>query len=222
MFYIKLHTPTVHLYLTVVGEEVEEQVVVNNQFNPTKSNRGQIESQCDGNHSRGRGNEVPMGYEKKVSVNDKFVSDNDTFVSDNDKDAKMGTTELQHQNLLEFGEVPKIYDRRCQEKSNEGWSDDEYTQRTTNFNPWYCIPSIPDCPEPILEHGPFHSLGPNDKLIVNQTYNTKKYLDFFVKFKSIREKFQIKVQKSSKSRYQVVCMQENCHWRLYTSLIQGT
>ncbi|CAI9290613.1 unnamed protein product [Lactuca saligna] len=83
-------------------------------------------------------------------------------------------TELQCENLFEFGEVPEIDDRRCEEKSNEGWLDDEYTQRKIAFNPWYCIPSIPYFPEPILEPGPFHSLGPNDKLIVNQTYNTKK------------------------------------------------
>nr|KAJ0195226.1 hypothetical protein LSAT_V11C700348760 [Lactuca sativa] len=38
----------------------------------------------------------------------------------------------------------------------------------------------------------------------------------------VLEKFQIKVEKSSKSRYQVVCMQENYHWRLYASLIKGT
>ena len=56
---------TLHLYLMVVGEEAEEQAVVNNQFNPTKTNRDRRESQCDGNRSRGRGNEVPMGYEKK-------------------------------------------------------------------------------------------------------------------------------------------------------------
>ena len=55
---------------------------------------------------------------KKVLVNDKFVSDND-------KDAKMGMIELQRQNLFEFEEVPKIDDRRCEETSNEGWSDDE-------------------------------------------------------------------------------------------------
>ncbi|XP_023755812.2 protein FAR-RED ELONGATED HYPOCOTYL 3-like [Lactuca sativa] len=131
-------------------------------------------------------------------------------------------TELQRENLFEFGEVPEIDDRRCEEKSNEGWSDDAYTQQKTVFNPWYCIPSIPDCPEPILEPGPSHSLGPNDKLIVNQTYNTKKELAFAVKFKAVREKFQIKVEKSSKSRYQVVCMQENCHWRLYACVIKGT
>nr|KAJ0227379.1 hypothetical protein LSAT_V11C100033090 [Lactuca sativa] len=119
--------------------------------------------------------------------------------------------ELQYENLFEFGEAPEIGDRRCEEKSNEGWSDDEYTQRKTNFNPWYCIPSNPDCPEAILEPGPFHSLGPNDKLIVNQTYNTKKELAF-----------DLKVEKSSKSRYQVVCMQEKCHWRLYTTLIKRT
>ncbi|XP_042758088.1 uncharacterized protein LOC122197947 [Lactuca sativa] len=135
---------TVHLYLTVVGEEAEGQVVVNNQFNPTKTNRGRRESQCDGNRSRGKGNEVPVMTKKP----------------------KVGMTELQRQNLFEFGEVPEIHDRRCEETSNEGWSDDEYTQRKTAFNPWYCIPSIPDCPEPILEPGPFHSLGPNDKLII--------------------------------------------------------
>nr|KAJ0220662.1 hypothetical protein LSAT_V11C200068620 [Lactuca sativa] len=76
--------------------------------------------------------------------------------------------------------------------------------------------------KPGVTPGPFHSLGPNDKLIVNQMYNTKKELAFVVKFEAIREKFQLKVEKSSKSRYQVVCMQENRHWRLYTSLIKGT
>nr|KAJ0221706.1 hypothetical protein LSAT_V11C200079620 [Lactuca sativa] len=107
---------TVHLYLTVVGEKDEKQAVVNNQFNPTKTNRGRRESQCDGNRSRGR--------------------INDTFVSDNDKEPKVGMTELQRENLFEFREVPEIDDRRCAEKSNEGWSDDEYTQRKTVFNPW--------------------------------------------------------------------------------------
>ena len=66
---------------------------------------------------------MPMGYENKVSV-----TDNDTFVSDNDKEAKVGMTELQPHNLFEFGEVPEVDDQRCEEKSNEGWSDDEFTQ----------------------------------------------------------------------------------------------
>ncbi|CAI9288028.1 unnamed protein product [Lactuca saligna] len=193
---------TVHLYLTVVGEEDEEQAVVNNQFNPTKSNRGRRESQYDGNLSRGRGN--------------------DTFVSDNHKEPKVGMTELQRENLFKFGEVPKTGDRRCGEKSNEGWSGDEYTQQKTVFNPWYCIPSIPDCPKPSPEPGPFHCLCPNDKLIINQTYNTKKELAFVVKFIAVREKFQIKIEKSSKCWYQVVCMQENYHWRLYACVIKGT
>nr|KAJ0197509.1 hypothetical protein LSAT_V11C700343830 [Lactuca sativa] len=47
-------------------------------------------------------------------------------------------------------------------------------------------------------------------------------LEFAVKSKVVREKFQIKVEKSSKSQYQVICMQENYHWRLYSSLIKGT
>nr|KAJ0189145.1 hypothetical protein LSAT_V11C800421730 [Lactuca sativa] len=83
----------------------------------------------------------------------------------------------------------------------------------TDFNQWYCIPSIPDCLKPILEPWPFHSLGLNDKLFVNKTYNPKKELAFAVKFKAVREKFPIKVERSSKSWYQVVCMQENYHWR---------
>nr|KAJ0185945.1 hypothetical protein LSAT_V11C900456020 [Lactuca sativa] len=122
---------------------------------------------------------------------------------DNDKEAKVSMTKLQRHNLFEFGEVPK-------EKSNEGWSDDEYTKQKTAFNPWCCIPSIPDCPEPILEPGPFHSLGPNDKLIVNQTYNTKKELAFAVKLKAVREKFQIKVEKSSKSWYRTFNDEHTC------------
>ncbi|CAI9261760.1 unnamed protein product [Lactuca saligna] len=130
----------------VVGEEAEEQVVVNNQFNPTKTNRGRRESQCDGNRSKARGNEVPVRYERNVSVTNTFVYDNDTFVSNNDKEAKVGMIELQRQNLFEFGEVPEIDDRICEEKSNEGWSDDEHTQWKIAFNPWYCIHSTPNCP----------------------------------------------------------------------------
>ena len=37
---------TMHLYLTVVGEEAEEQGMVNNEFNRAKTNLGRRESQC--------------------------------------------------------------------------------------------------------------------------------------------------------------------------------
>nr|KAJ0214760.1 hypothetical protein LSAT_V11C400213590 [Lactuca sativa] len=37
-------------------------------------------------------------------------------------------------------------------------------------------------------------LGPNDKIFVSQTYNTKKELTSFVKFKAVKEMFQIKIR----------------------------
>ena len=92
---------TVHLYSSVVSEEVEDQPVVNNHFIGTKSSRGRGERQYGGNHSSGRGNDVGVGYEKKASVADKFVSDNDNFVSNNDNEPNLRTTELEQQNLFE-------------------------------------------------------------------------------------------------------------------------
>nr|KAJ0228420.1 hypothetical protein LSAT_V11C100037800 [Lactuca sativa] len=62
----------VHLYLSVVGEEVEEQPVVKSQVIGTKSSRGHGDRKSGGNWSTGRGNDVEVGYEKKASVVDKF------------------------------------------------------------------------------------------------------------------------------------------------------
>nr|KAJ0213624.1 hypothetical protein LSAT_V11C400194430 [Lactuca sativa] len=67
----------VHLYLSVVGEEVEEQSVVKSQFIGAKSSRGRGDRQFGGKR---RGNDIGVGYEKKTSVADKFVSDNDNYL----------------------------------------------------------------------------------------------------------------------------------------------
>ena len=148
----------VHLYLSVGDEEVEEQPpVVKSQFIGVKSIRGIGDRKSGGNQSRGRGNDIGVGYEKKASVADKFVSDNDNIVSDDDNEPNLRMTELEYQNLFKFGEVTDFDDQLCDEKSNEDWSEDEYTQRKIAFNPWYFIPPIPDYLEPILEPGPFHS-----------------------------------------------------------------
>ncbi|XP_052619679.1 uncharacterized protein LOC128126023 [Lactuca sativa] len=67
---------TVHLYFSVLGEEVEEQPVVklkNNQFIGSKSSRGCGERQSGGNLSCRRGNDVGVGYQKRASVPDNFV-----------------------------------------------------------------------------------------------------------------------------------------------------
>nr|KAJ0215435.1 hypothetical protein LSAT_V11C300123450 [Lactuca sativa] len=128
-------------------------------------------------------------------------------------EVKVGMTELQRHNLFEFGELMIKYVRKNQMKGGRMMS--------TQNKKLLLIHGIVFLLFMIVHNLFLNLLGLNDKLIVNQTYNTKKELAFAVKLKAVREKFQIKVEKSSKSRYQVVCMQENCHWRLYAFLIKG-
>ena len=77
--------------------------MVKSQFIGAKSNSGRGDRQFGGNRSRGRGNDVGVGYEKKTSVADKFVSDNDNVLLDDDNKPNLRITELEHQNLFELG-----------------------------------------------------------------------------------------------------------------------
>ena len=54
---------------------------------------------------------------------------------------------------------------------------------------FYGMPSKPDCLDPIVEPGPFHSLGPNDPIFVRQTYDTKQDQIFALSMKANREMF---------------------------------
>ena len=97
----------------------------------------------------------------------------------------------------------------------EAWSEDEFTQPKKGSNPFFCIPTIPSFK--MADSGPecTHSLGYSDAIKCFQTFNTKEDLILVVKMKAIREKFQIKTKRSTKQRYDVVCIIEGCPWRLY-------
>ena len=83
------------------------------------------------------------------------------------------------------------------------------------------MPPILDCPNVILEPGPFHSLGPNYDMFVRQTYYNKQLI-FVLTLKATRERFQFKTKHSNKNRYEVYCEIENCSWRLYAKCLDPT
>nr|KAJ0194341.1 hypothetical protein LSAT_V11C800427360 [Lactuca sativa] len=108
------------------------------------------------------------------------------------------------------------------EESNEGWSEDEFTHGKKASDIFYDMPPKPNCPDPIVEPRPFHSLGPNDDMFVRQTYDNKQQLIFVLSFKATREKSQFKTKHSNKNRYEVYCEIENSTWCLYAKCIDPT
>ncbi|CAI9272486.1 unnamed protein product [Lactuca saligna] len=122
--------------------------------------------------------------EKVVPYNvENIVSD---IVEDCPEEETVALNTVEEKNLYEFG---KLTDKTFSEgeESNEGWSEDEFTHGKKASDIFYGMPPIPDCPDPILEPGPFHSLGPNDDMFVRQTYDNKQQLIFALSLKATRE-----------------------------------
>ena len=142
--------------------------------------------------------------------------------AENEDEENYPMTQVQHDELLGDGETTGFgLDVSDEEKSDEAWSEDEYT-RPRASNPFYGMAPIPDDPEPVYEQGPFHSTGPNDKIIVRQSFDTKKDLVLACKMKAVREQFQFTTKRSTKKRYEIVCKLENCSWRLFATNILGS
>ncbi|CAI9294165.1 unnamed protein product [Lactuca saligna] len=163
--------------------------------------------------------EVFQGLVEQTEATKKVVPYNvENIVSDNVEDCPEEETValnmVEEKNLYEFG---RLTDKTISdgEESNEGWLEDEFTPRKKASDIFYGMPPIPDCPDPIVEPGPFHSLGPNDDMFVRQTYDNKQQLIFALSLKATREKFQFKTKHSNKNHYEVYCEIENCSWCLY-------
>nr|KAJ0196592.1 hypothetical protein LSAT_V11C700352910 [Lactuca sativa] len=125
---------------------------------------------------------------------------------------------VEEKNLYEFG---RLCDKNLSndEESNEGWLEDEFTHGKKTSYIIYSMPPIPDCPDPFVEPGPFHSLGPNVDMFVRQTYDNKQQLIFTLSLKATRGKFQFMTKHSNKNRYEVYCEIENYWLRLYAKRI---
>ncbi|CAI9279642.1 unnamed protein product [Lactuca saligna] len=105
--------------------------------------------------------EQTEAVEKVVPYNvENIVSDN---VEDCPEEETVALNTVEEKNLYEFG---RLTDKTFSdgEESNEGWSEDEFTHGKKASNIFYGMPPIPDCPDPIVEPGPFHSLGTNDDI----------------------------------------------------------
>ncbi|CAI9261624.1 unnamed protein product [Lactuca saligna] len=128
---------------------------------------------------------------------------------------------MEEENLYELG---RLADKTLSdgEESNEGWSEDVFTHGKKASDIFYGMPPIPDCPDPIVDPGPFHSLHPNDEMFVRQMYDNKQQLIFALSLKATREKFQFMTNHSNKNYYEVHCETKNCSWRLYEKRIVPT
>lgn len=67
-----------------------------------------------------------VGYQKSA-----WVPNN--FVSDKDEEQNLRMTEIGQQNLFEFGELPDLDNWLSDEKSNEEWSEYDFTQKKISF-----------------------------------------------------------------------------------------
>nr|KAJ0193520.1 hypothetical protein LSAT_V11C800401390 [Lactuca sativa] len=170
--------------------------------------------------------EVFQGLVEQTEVVKKVVPYNvENVVSDNveecPEEETVAMNTVEEKNLYEFG---RLTDKTLSngEESNEGWTEDEFTHGKKASDIFYGMSPIPDCLDPIVEPGPFHSLGPNDDMFVRQTYDNKQQLIFSLSLKATREKFQFKTKHSNKNRYEVYCEIENCSWRLYAKRLDPT
>ncbi|XP_023757424.1 uncharacterized protein LOC111905925 [Lactuca sativa] len=112
--------------------------------------------------------EVFQGLVEQTEAVEKVVPYNvENIVSDNVEECReeetVAVNTVEEKNLYEFG---RLTDKTLSdgEESNEGWSEDEYTHGKKASDIFYSMPPTPDCPDPIVEPGPFHSLDPNDDI----------------------------------------------------------
>nr|KAJ0216368.1 hypothetical protein LSAT_V11C300114420 [Lactuca sativa] len=154
--------------------------------------------------------EVFEGWVEQTKAVDKIVPYNvenvvSDIVEECPQEETVAVNTVEKENLYEFG---RLADKTLSdgEESNEGWSEDEFTHGKKASDIFYGTPPILDCPDPIVEPRPFHSLGPNDDMFVRQT------------LKATREKFQFKTKHSNKNRYEVYCEIDNCSWPMSTIL----
>ncbi|CAI9299534.1 unnamed protein product [Lactuca saligna] len=113
--------------------------------------------------------EVFQGLVKQTEAVEKVVPYNvENVVSDNVEECPEEETvevnTVEEKILYEFG---RLTDKTFSdgEESNEGWLEDEFTHRKKASDIFYGMPPIPNYPDPIVEPGPFHSLGPNDDIL---------------------------------------------------------
>nr|KAJ0206011.1 hypothetical protein LSAT_V11C500293670 [Lactuca sativa] len=170
--------------------------------------------------------EVFEGRVEHTEAVDKIVSYNvENIVSDNVEECSQEETvavnTMEEENLYEFG---RLRDKTLSddEESNQGWSEDEFTHGKKALDIFYGMPPTPDCPDPIVEPGPFRNLGSDDDMFVRQTYDNKQQLIFALSFKATRENFQFKTKHSNKNRYEVYCEIENYTSCLYAKRIDPT
>nr|KAJ0207898.1 hypothetical protein LSAT_V11C500268790 [Lactuca sativa] len=170
--------------------------------------------------------EVFEGWVEQTEAVEKIVPYNvENIVSDNVEECPQEETvavnTVEEEILYEFG---RLRDKTLSddEDSNEGWSKDEFIHGLKASDIFYGMPPIRDCPDPIVEPGRFHNLGPNDDMFVRQTYDNKQQLLYALSLKATRENFQFKTKHFNKNRYEVYCEIENCSWHLYAKHIDPT
>ncbi|XP_024964171.1 uncharacterized protein LOC112504462 [Cynara cardunculus var. scolymus] len=101
-------------------------------------------------------------------------------------------------------------------------SDPEEIQPVRNS--FWGMPDPTPCPDPVIKSRQGNiPYQPTSHVKVLQTFDSKEELKLAVGLKCIHENFQMKVKKSSKHRYEVVCHSDSdCDWRLMAVSIDGT
>ncbi|XP_024961927.1 uncharacterized protein LOC112502287 [Cynara cardunculus var. scolymus] len=91
-------------------------------------------------------------------------------------------------------------------------------------NSFWGMPDPPPCPDPVIKSRKENiSYQPTSHVKVLQTFDSKEALKLAVGLKCVHKNFQMKVKKSSKHRYEVVCHSDSdCSWRLMAVSIDGT
>ncbi|XP_024962321.1 uncharacterized protein LOC112502578 [Cynara cardunculus var. scolymus] len=91
-------------------------------------------------------------------------------------------------------------------------------------NSFWGMPDPPPCSDPVIKsrHGNI-SYQPTSHVKVLQTFDSNEALKLVVGLKCVHENFQMKVKKSSKHQYEVVCHSDSdCDWRLMAVFIDGS
>ncbi|XP_024965994.1 uncharacterized protein LOC112506207 [Cynara cardunculus var. scolymus] len=91
-------------------------------------------------------------------------------------------------------------------------------------NSFWGMSDPPPCPDPVIKSRKGNiSYQLTSHVKVLQIFDSKEALKLAVGLKCVHENFQMKVKKSSKHRYEVVCHSDlDCDWRLMAVSIDGT
>lgn len=211
----------VHVYVVDNGDilqatELQDPPIVHDQSNNTRE-RTKKDSKGKKHSGRQEGENLKLATHKITQGGN--VSGVKAVQPEDEDESEKILLLTKDSNLVPFGEPFDTslglsdFQSSATEKehstTDDDWSDDDFTYADM---PFYAMPPTPPCPGPISSPIPSHSQSPSQKIKKYQTFKDKKAFKIALAVKCLEEKFQTRVDRSTKTRFKAICVKEDCPW----------